>query len=245
MGENVLITGASTGIGKAIAAKYLENGFNVIINYAHDDDLASETFAELVQKYDASGRLFCIKADVSDSKQVERLFYEAREVFGEIQVLINNAGIAQDKLFTDITDDDWNEMIGTNLTGCFNCCREAIPYMVRVKYGRIVNVSSMWGIVGASMEVHYSAAKAGVIGLTKALAKELGPSGITVNCVAPGAIDTRMNACYSEDEIAAICDETPLGRLGKPSEIADAVYFLTSSDFTTGQVLSPNGGLVI
>ena len=245
MGENVLITGASTGIGKAIAAKYLENGFNVIINYAHDDDLASETFAELVQKYDASGRLFCIKADVSDSKQVERLFYEAREVFGEIQVLINNAGIAQDKLFTDITDDDWNEMIGTNLTGCFNCCREAVPYMVRVKYGRIVNVSSMWGIVGASMEVHYSAAKAGVIGLTKALAKELGPSGITVNCVAPGAIDTRMNACYSEDEIAAICDETPLGRLGKPSEIADAVYFLTSSDFTTGQVLSPNGGLVI
>ncbi len=245
MGENVLITGASTGIGKAIAAKYLENGFNVIINYAHDDDLASETFAELVRKYDAFGRLFCIKADVSDSKQVERLFYEAREVFGEIQVLINNAGIAQDKLFTDITDDDWNEMIGTNLTGCFNCCREAIPYMVRVKYGRIVNVSSMWGIVGASMEVHYSAAKAGVIGLTKALAKELGPSGITVNCVAPGAIDTRMNACYSEDEIAAICDETPLGRLGKPSEIADAVYFLTSSDFTTGQVLSPNGGFVI
>ncbi len=245
MGENVLITGASTGIGKAIAAKYLENGFNVIINYAHDDVLAAETFAELVRKYDASGRLFCIKADVSDSKQVERLFYEAREVFGEIQVLINNAGIAQDKLFTDITDDDWNEMIGTNLTGCFNCCREAIPHMVRVKYGRIVNVSSMWGIVGASMEVHYSAAKAGVIGLTKALAKELGPSGITVNCVAPGAIDTRMNACYSEDEIAAICDETPLGRLGKPSEIADAVYFLTSSDFTTGQVLSPNGGLVI
>ena len=245
MKENVLITGASTGIGRAVAAWYLDKGCNVVMNYGHDDRVAEKTAEELGTLFEAKERIFLYKCDVSDSNAVKAMFEVAEKKFGPVSILINNAGIAQDKLFTDISDEDWSRMIGTNLTGCFNCCREAVKSMVHAKYGRIVNVSSMWGVTGASMEVHYSASKAGVIGLTKALAKELGPSGITVNCVAPGAIDTRMNACYTEEEIRGICEETPLGRLGSPYEIAAAIGFLTSSDFTTGQVLGVNGGMVI
>ena len=161
--------------------------------------------------------------------------------------LINNAGIAQQKLFTDITNEDWNAMVGVNLSGVFYCCRAALPYMIRQKAGSIVNVSSMWGICGASCEAHYSAVKAGVIGLTKALAKEEGPSGITVNCVAPGVIDTDMMASFTAEDKAALAEETPVGRLGTAEEVAKLLLYLAGEDagYITGQVFGVNGGLVI
>ena len=171
----------------------------------------------------------------------------AGDYLGGIDVLVNNAGIAQSALMSDITDADYADMINTDLSGALYCCRQAIPYFLRNHSGAIVNVSSMWGEVGASMEVHYSAAKAGLIGLTKALAKELGPSGVRVNCVTPGMIDTDMNKGYTKDDIRAIVDETPLGRIGKPEDVAEAVFFLASdkASFITGQVLGVNGGYVI
>ena len=162
-------------------------------------------------------------------------------------MLVNNAGIAQIKLFSDITDEDWSRMIDTNLSGSFYTSREASRAMVAQHFGRIINIGSMWGKVGASCEVHYSASKAGLRGLTMALAKELGPSGITVNCVAPGVVDTEMNSVLSQEDMNALCEETPLERIGTPKEIAKSVLFLASddADFITGQVLSPNGGFVI
>ena len=167
--------------------------------------------------------------------------------FGTPYILVNNSGIAQQKLFTDITDDDWNRMINTNLTGVFNCCSAGLPYMIHEKRGRIINVASMWGQVGASCETLYSATKAAVIGLTKAMAKELAPSHITVNCVAPGVIDTDMNACYDEDTMESLRMQTPLSRLGTPEDVANAVYFLASAEgnFITGETIAVNGGFVI
>ena len=167
-------------------------------------------------------------------------------MFGSADILINNAGIAQQKLFTDITDDDFTRMFDINVRGVFNCCRAALPYMIHKKHGRIINISSMWGVCGASCEVHYSASKAAVIGMTKALAKEVGPSGITVNCIAPGLIDTPMNANLSKETINELCEETPVGRIGTPEDIANAALFLASdsSSFITGQVLGVDGGFI-
>ena len=245
MKQNVLITGGSCGIGKALVAFYLDRGCNVVFNYSRDDAMALETKKEFTEVFNCEGRLSMVKCDVSNSASVKDMFSLAEKTYGPVQILVNNAGIAGNRLFTDITDEEWKRMIDVDLSGCFYCSREAAKSMIRSKYGRIVNISSMWGVTGAAMEVHYSAAKAGVIGLTKALAKELAPSGITVNCVAPGAVDTRMNHCYTKEEISSICEETPLGRLGTPMEIARAVGFLTDSDFITGQVLGVNGGMVI
>ena len=184
-----------------------------------------------------------IQADVSDSLQVRKMF----EAVGGIDILVNNAGIAQTKLFTDITDDDWDRMISTNLSSAFYCCRAALPYMISRKWGRIINISSMWGQVGGSCEVHYSAAKAGIIGLTKALAMEEGLSGITVNCIAPGVIKTDMTSHLSENDFTALKDETPMGTIGTPFDIAKAALFFAdvSSSFITGQVLGVNGGFVV
>ena len=184
---------------------------------------------------------------MSDPEAVNLTTKKIKEDFGRIDLLVCNAGIAQQKLFTDITDSDWNHMLGTNLTGVFNMCRAVIPEMVRKKEGKIINVSSMWGQTGASCEVHYSAAKAGVIGLTKALAKELAPSGITVNAVAPGVISTDMLSGFSQAELEQLRQEIPLGRLGTPQDVADAVAFLSSegASYITGQVLAVNGGIVI
>lgn len=232
--KRVLITGASRGIGAACARLFAKSGYDVIINYNNSKEealrLARETGAET------------IRADVSNSAQVDDMFKAA----GEVNILVNNAGISGFYMLDAMSDDEWNKMIGVNLNGVFYCTRAVLPQMLRRKSGAIVNVSSMWGICGSSCEAAYSASKAGVIGLTKALAKEVGPSGIRVNCVAPGAIDTDMNKKLGGDAIKELCEETPLGRLGSPEEVARAILFLADDDgFITGQVLSPNGGLVI
>lgn len=242
--RNVLITGASRGIGAETARLFAKNGDNVFINYNRSEKSALVLYNELKEKgYNVN----TIKADVSVSEEVGKMFDEIETLCGGIDVLVNNAGIAQTKLFTDITDGDWNRMIATNLNGAFYCCRRAIPYMVHKHFGRIVNISSMWGQVGGSCEVHYSAVKAAVIGLTKGLAMEEGLSGITVNCIAPGVIKTDMTSNLSKDDFNALKDETPTGTLGTPYDVARAVLFLASDDssFITGQVLGVNGGFVV
>ena len=242
--KTVLITGGAGGIGGAAAELFANTGCNVIINYLRSADEAAELRRKLSGR---GGEIICHKADVSDSEQVNEMFKMIEKRFGGVDVLVNNAGISQSKLFTDITDGDWAQMIGVNLTGVFNCCRAALPHMIHQKSGAIVNVSSIWGETGGSCEVHYSAAKAGVIGLTKALAKEVGLSGVRVNCVAPGVIDTAMNDCHSDETMAALCEEIPLGRIGTAREAAEAIVYLCSdgAGYITGQVLSPNGGMYI
>ena len=238
--KTVLITGASRGIGKAIAVKFYENGYNVIINYNNSEKEALELQGMLNGSY-------AIKADISNENDAKNLIESVVNKFGTIDVLVNNAGIAQQKLFTDITTDEWNKMMGVNLNSVYYTCKYTVPHMVSRKQGKIINVSSMWGITGASCEVHYSTAKAAVIGFTKALAKELGPSGITVNAVAPGTIMTDMCGGFDEETIELIKEETPLGKIGTPEDVANSVYFLASehADFMTGQIISPNGGMVI
>lgn len=238
--KTVLITGASGGIGAATARLFAEKGYCVALNYHQSREAAVALERELGEN------AFAVKADVSDSAQVKAMFLAVQQHFGGgIDVLINNAGIAEFSLFTDITDEQWRRMFAVNIDGCFYCCREALPHMIAQKSGAIINVSSIWGITGGSCEVHYSAAKAAVIGLTKALAKEVGPSGITVNCIAPGVIDTKMNRGLFKEDIADLLDETPLQKLGTPLEIAKTAIFLAESEFITGQIVSPNGGYVI
>ena len=237
--KTVLITGASGGIGSTIARIFVENGYCVALNYLKSEEAARALENELGEN------TFAIQADVSDSSQVKTMFSAIKKRFGGVDVLVNNAGISEFSLFTDITDKQWRRMFAVHVDGSFYCSREALPHMISQKSGAIINISSIWGITGGSCEVHYSAAKAAVIGLTKALAKEVGPSGITVNCIAPGLIDTKMNRALSDEDIAALLDETPLQKLGTPLDIAKTVLFLTRSDFMTGQVVSPNGGLII
>ena len=240
MNPIVLITGASRGIGAACAALFAQHGWRVVIHY-HKKEEAARAQAQ------KCGAALVVQADISQSAEVERAFSQIEAQLGTIDVLVNNAGIAAQGLLTDVTDADWNTMIGTNLSGAFYCCRRALPAMIAKKRGKIINISSIWGMVGASCEVAYSAAKAGLIGMTRALAKEVAPSCIQVNCVAPGVVDTDMMTDFSMEDRRALADETPLGRLGTPEDIARAVWFLASpdADFMTGQVLSPNGGFVI
>ena len=243
-GRVAVVTGGASGIGKAVVRALCRDGFAVAINYNSSEAQALALASELSAN---GGNVITVKADVSSSEQVNAMMQTVNDKLGSPDVLVNNSGIAQQLLFTDITDEDWNRMIGINLTGTFNTCRAVLPFMIHEKKGRIINISSMWGQVGASCEVHYSAAKAGVIGLTKALAQEVAPSGITVNCVAPGAIETKMMASFSQDDIDCLCEEIPLGRLGKPGEIADMVAFLASESagYITGQIIGVNGGMVI
>ena len=244
MSKTVVITGASRGIGRECARLFAQKGYNVVINYNNSEDRARELCDELIsQGFSAA----MVKADVSVSAQAKKLIDKAVELFGSIDVLVNNAGIGEQRLITDVTDEIWERMIGVNLNAVFYCTRQALKHMINKKSGKIINISSIWGICGASCEVHYSAAKAGVIGFTKALAKEVGLSGITVNCVAPGVIETEMNKALSKDDLEALCDETPVGRLGTPKDIASTVLFLAedTGSFITGQVISPNGGFVI
>lgn len=238
--KTVLITGASRGIGRETARKFHENGYNVIINYNKNKEAALDLHSMLPNS-------MIVKADVSVEQEVKAMVDAAIEKYGFIDVLINNAGIAQQKLFTDISTEEWNNMMAANLNSVYYTCKYTVPHMVREKQGKIINISSMWGIAGASCEVHYSAAKAAVIGFTKALAKELGPSGIQVNAVAPGTIMTDMCRGFDEETIGLIKEETPLGRVGSAWDVANSVYFLASNqaDFITGQVISPNGGMVI
>ncbi len=242
-GKTALVTGGAKGIGAAICRKLAADGYNVAVNY---NSSAGEA-AALVQELSKITEAEAFKADISDSKQVNDMVNAVTEHFGKIDALVNNAGIAQQVLFTDITDEMWQRMLGVNLTGQFNCCRAVLPQMINRKSGKIVNITSMWGEVGASMEVHYSAAKAGVIGLTKALAKEVGLSGITVNAVSPGVIMTAMMGGFSRETLGELTDETPLNRLGQPNDVAEAVAFLLSekADFITGTVISVNGGFII
>ncbi|MGW8113842.1 elongation factor P 5-aminopentanone reductase [Caproicibacterium sp. NSD3] len=233
--KTALVTGGSRGIGAACCRVLAKKGFRVAINYQHSKEQA----LELAKEIDG----IAIEADVSDREQVVKMFQRT----GGVDVLVNNAGIAQQKLFTDLTEEDWRRMFAVDVDGVFHCCQCALPYMIHEKTGSIINISSMWGQVGASCEVHYSAAKAAVIGLTKALAKELGPSHIRVNAVAPGVILTEMNQQYSAETLRELAEETPLERLGMPEEIAQAVAFLAdeNSSFITGQILGVNGGFVI
>ena len=239
-----VVTGGASGIGETIVRALCRDGFAVAINYNRSEAQALALASELCA---AGNNVIAVKADVSSSTEVNEMINAVKTKLGTPNVLVNNAGIAQQKLFTDITDEDWNRMIGINLTGAFNTCRAVLPFMIHEKSGKIINISSMWGQVGASCEVHYSAAKAGLIGLTKALAQETAPSGITVNCVAPGAVNTKMMADFTQEDINCLCDEIPLGRLGKAEEIADIVAFLASdrAEYITGQVIGVNGGMVI
>lgn len=243
MSKTVLITGGSRGIGAATAVTFAKYGYRVAFSYHRSGESAKALQQSLTaQGYD----VLALPCNVAEPMQVESLVKQTVHYFGRLDVLVNNAGIAQQKLFTDITDVDWQTMLGVNLSGVFYACRAATPFFVSQKSGSIVNVSSIWGMTGASCEVHYSAAKSGVIGLTKALAKELGPSNVRVNCIAPGVIDTEMNRELDIATMGALAEETPLGRIGTTDEVARAIFYLADgADFVTGQVLSVGGGIVI
>lgn len=242
--KTVLITGASGGIGSAAARLFVQSGYAAVLHYHRSRDAAEALARELSA---AGGCVLPVQADVSDSASAAALFDTAERELGHIDVLINNAGISRTGLMTDCTDDDWNALIGTMLSGTFYCCRRVLPGMLHRHSGVILNVASIWGLVGASCEVAYSAAKAGVIGLTKALAQEVAPNGIRVNAVAPGVIDTSMNDHLSSDEKEALIREIPLGRMGTPEEVAQLLLFLAGDGgaYLTGQVISQNGGFVI
>ncbi|MBC5996707.1 SDR family oxidoreductase [Romboutsia ilealis] len=242
--KTVLITGASRGIGRAIAKLFAENNYNVVINYNKSENEAKELQNYLTNK-GYSARIF--KADVSNVNEVNSLVNYTIGQFEKIDVLINNAGISKTNLFTDISYDEWNEIMNVNLNGVFYTTKKALQYMLPEMSGKIINISSIWGMVGGSFEVHYSASKAAIIGMTKALAKELGPSNINVNCIAPGVIKTDMLNNVSDDTLDILKEETPLMKLGSPEDIAKCALFLASEggDFLTGQVISPNGGFVI
>ena len=243
MKKCALITGASGGIGKAIALRLAADGFDIAACYHTDEQSAAELGNEL-KKLGTNFRLY--KADVADYKQVEDIFTDAAEYFGGVSVLVNNAGIAQQKLFTDITEDDFDRICAVNFKSVYNTCKFAVPYMVNRKDGVIINISSMWGVCGASCETVYSATKAAVIGFSKALARELAPSGIRVNCIAPGAIETKMNNNLSPSDKADFANEIPMGRFGTPDEIAGIVSFLAGKDsaYVTAQVITADGGLI-
>ena len=240
----VLITGASRGIGAACARAFAQAGFNVAVNCNRSKENAESLAREL---RDLGVSAVAVQADVSDSASVRGMFDYVKANLGSVDVLVNNAGISHVGLLTEMTDGDWDTLLHTNLSSVFYCCKAALPDMIRAHSGVIVNVASMWGEVGASCEAAYSASKAGVIGLTKALAKEVGPSGIRVNAVSPGVVMTDMMKGFSAEDVAALRDETPLMTLGTPEDIAEAVLYLSSDKarFITGQVLSVNGGMVI
>lgn len=242
MSKVIVITGASRGIGRNMAYNLAINGYQVIANYNASEDQALKLQEELKNE---GIQIDIFKANVSKSQEARRLVNFAIEKYGRIDVLINNAGIAQEKLFTDVEEEEFDKMMKTNLYSVFYTTQEAVKHMVRVHKGCIINISSIYGLTGGSCEVPYSMAKAGVDGMTKALAKELGPSNIRVNSVAPGAIDTDMNKNVTEEEWNEIVEETPLMRKGMPIDITRCVKWLIEDEFTTGQVISPNGGLVI
>lgn len=237
--NTVLITGGSRGIGRAMVELFSSNGYSVAFTYKN-----SETQAKSLAESTGAVAIYADSACEADVISAVRL---AEERLGHIDCLINNAGVSSFSLFTDLTLEDWNEHLAINLTGAFLYTKAVIPGMISRKVGRIINITSMWGITGSSCEVHYSTAKAGLIGMTKALAKELGPSGITVNAIAPGLIETDMNKCLSNDDIKVIEEETPLMRVGAPSEVASCALFLAGegASFITGEVLNVSGGYLI
>lgn len=241
-GKVALITGGSGDIGKAICTAFAENGYSVAVHYMNNGDSALSLEKEL------GGKGFCAKAfraDLRSEEDISSMADEIEKALGNVSVLVNNAGISLIKLFDETTLTEWNDIIGINLTGAFLTSKRFVKNMIHEKSGSIINVASMWGQVGASCEVAYSASKGGLIAMTKALAQELGPSGISVNCVSPGMIDTKMNSHLSEEEIEAIREEIPTGTIGTPKDVADACLFLAKSNFITGQILGVNGGMVL
>ncbi len=244
MNKNVVITGASRGIGRACAIAFAREGDNVLIGYNKNKAAAEETLAAVLS-FGVKGAIFEFSAE--DDASARRLIAKAMYEFGAIDVLINNAGIARAALMSDVTREDFHELFAVNVGGAYFASQAAAREMINAGGGNIINISSMWGQVGASMETLYSATKAALIGLTKAMAKELAPSNIRVNCIAPGVIDTDMNACYDAAAMDALREKTPLSRLGTPEDIAEAAVFLASdkASFITGEVLAVNGGFVI
>ncbi|HBK02405.1 MAG TPA: 3-oxoacyl-ACP reductase [Clostridiales bacterium] len=234
--KTVVVTGGNGSIGAAIAKRMQKSGYNVVITY-----FSNKEAAEDLQK---NFGFYAVKCDVKDEKEVKEAFKEVHKKFGKIYALINCAGIAlKQKVITDVTKEEFENLFAVNVTGTFNCIKEALPDMISEKRGRIINVSSVWGVVGGSCEVAYSATKGAINSLTKALAREVGLSGVTVNAVAPGFIDTKMNAHLSEEDKKDFCDGLSVPRVGTPEEVAEAVAFLMENAYVTGQILSVDGGM--
>lgn len=244
MKKTVLITGASGGIGQALVCCFGAAGYQIAIHY-HKNRRGAEDVRQAAVAAGAVAQ--CYAADIRQSREVRAMVAKAGAELGEITHLINNAGIGQQKLFTEISDSEWEDMFAVHVHGSFYCSREVLPAMIRRQKGSIINISSIWGQTGASCEVHYSAAKAALEGMTKALAKELGPSGIRVNALAPGVIDTPMNGCFDKEVMAQLAESTALGRLGLPEEVARLALFLSGEEasYITGQIFGINGGFVI
>ena len=242
MRKNVLITGASGGIGEAMCREFAKNGYNVVIHYNSSEEAALKLQQEIESQYQV--KAVPIKADLRNCDDVKALARKATAILGNTDVLINNAGVAYLTLFQTADDNKVRELFDINLMSAMNLTKEILPSMIRNQSGRIINISSMWGIAGASCEVHYSASKSALIGFTKALAKEVGPSGITVNCIAPGYIDTKMNSSIDDESVAEIVEATPMGRKGRPEDVSALAMFLAgeNADFITGQVISVDGG---
>lgn len=239
MEKVVIVTGASRGIGREIAKQLARNNIAVVANYHQSEKEAKELKEELEKENKV---IDIVKADISKREGAKKLVQFALQKYNKIDVLINNAGISEYKLFTDETDEDWKRIMDTNLYSAFAVSQEVIPNMIHHKEGCIINISSIWGVTGASLEVLYSTSKAGLNGMTKALAKELGPSNIRVNAIAPGIIDTGMNDKFSKEELVEIKEEIPLGRIGKTEDVAKFVKWLIEDNYTTGQIISINGG---
>ena len=241
-----LITGVSGGIGKATAKKFIDNGYFVIGQYNLNKKSIDDFYLEL-EKENKNFQFFAIKCDLSDSKDIANMMDTIEKSFKHLDVLVNNAGISLTKLITDTTLEEWDKIFSINLKSAYLITNRVLKGMIDKKQGKIVNISSMWGVTGASMEVAYSTTKAGLIGYTKALAKEVGQSNVNVNCVCPGVIDTPMNAHLSADDINELKEQTPLNSIGKPMDVANLIYFLCSDEasFITGQVVSVDGGFIV
>lgn len=240
--KTILVTGASRGIGEAIAVKFAKKGYNVVINCVKNKELLEKVKNE-IEGYSCSCLSFV--GDIGDYETAQNLFEQIKKTYGHLDILVNNAGVSYIGLFADMKKGDWDRLLQTNLTSCFNCCNLAIPSMVNEKRGKIINISSVWGQVGASCEVAYSATKGGMNALTKALAKELAPSNIQVNAIACGAIDTEMNLFLEDEELMALINEIPANRLGRAEEVADLVYQLThKNEYLTGQVINLDGAWI-
>lgn len=240
--KTIIVTGGSRGIGKCMVENFAKDGYNVVLNYNKSEKQAKQIKQNLA---DEGIEIEIFKADISKRNEVKKLIEFTLNKFQNIDVLINNAGIARLHLFTDVTEEEWDEVIDTNLKSAFFTTQEVLPNMIHNKKGCIINISSVWGLVGASCEAVYSASKAGLNGLTKALAKELGPSNIRVNAIAPGIIDTQMNSNLDEKIKEELKTEIPLGRIGNAIDIYRCAKWLVEDEYTTGQIISPNGGWVI
>ncbi len=244
--KTALITGASGGIGKAIVKKFACNGYKVIAQYNKNKNGIDSLLSEL-KKENLDGTVYAVQADFTDLTSIDKMFNDIYSKFNNIDVLVNNSGVGLYKLITETREKEWDTIFSVNIKSVYYAVNKVLPSMISNKSGKIVNVSSMWGISGASMEVAYSASKSALIGYTKALSKEVAPSGINVNCVCPGVIDTEMNARFSMEDMRELIEQTPLGRLGTPNDVAELIYFLSEdkASFITGQIISCDGGFLV